>query len=254
MRTIRMEDMNWPDIKDAMAEGYKTVVIGVGATEQHGPHLPLQTDARIGDEYAWRIAKKLGNALQGPTIRVGCSHHHLAFPGTVSLQATTLKAIVKDYAESLLHHGFKNIIFIPSHGGNCDPLQNTIEELRKTYPEHRIIGYTDLLAFIDAQFKITEEEGLTRDEGGAHAGEIETSIVLALEPDLVMTDRYQAGYMGPLGENEVKTILERGMTALTRTGVLGDPTRSDPERGRLYLEKTVDFLVEEIQKLLGAMG
>jgi creatinine amidohydrolase/Fe(II)-dependent formamide hydrolase-like protein len=58
--------------------------------------------------------------------------------------------------------------------------------------------------------------------------------------------------LGPLGENEVKTILEKGMTALTRTGVLGDPTRANPERGRLYLEKTVDFLVEEIKKLLGA--
>jgi creatinine amidohydrolase len=251
MRTIRMENMNWPDIKSAIAKGYTTVVVGVGATEQHGHHLPLKTDAVIGDEYAYRIAKKLGNALHGPTIRVGCSDHHLAFPGTVTLKAATLKAVIEDYVESFLHHGFNKIIFIPSHGGNCVPLASAVEELQQKYPEIQILAYTDLLAFIDAQLKITEEAGLTRDEGGAHAGEIETSIILALEPDLVEKNRFEAGYMGSLGEDEVKIILERGMTALTQSGVLGDPTRADPDRGRLYLEKTVDFLVEEIKKLLG---
>ena len=118
MKTIRLEDMNWPDIKKAIANGYKTVVVGIGATEQHGPHLPLKTDAVIGEMLAYEVAKGLGNALQAPTIRVGCSEHHLSFPGTISLHASTLKSIIIDYVESLKRHGFETVVLLPSHGGN----------------------------------------------------------------------------------------------------------------------------------------
>ncbi len=86
MKTIRMEEMNWPDIKTAIESGFKTVVIAVGSTEQHGPHLPTMTDARIGEDVAERVARKLGHALLARTIDVGLSEHHLAFAGTISLK------------------------------------------------------------------------------------------------------------------------------------------------------------------------
>ena len=106
-----MEEMNWVDIGEAIQKGFTTVVIGVGSTEQHGPHLPTQTDSVIGDFLAHLIALKLGNTLQAQTIRIGCSDYHLSFPGTISLKKETLKAILFDYVESLSIHGFKTIIF-----------------------------------------------------------------------------------------------------------------------------------------------
>lgn len=250
MKTIRMEDMNWPDMKEAIANGFTSVVIGIGSNEQHGLHLPEKTDSLIADAISYRVAKKLENALQAPTIRVGCSEHHLAFPGTISLKSSTLKAIINDYIESLAKHGFKTVILLPCHGGNFTPVQEAIDELKQKYTELKIIGYTDLKGFIDAQINIAKEFGITPEEGGAHAGEIETSFILALEEKLVAKERFTPGYLGPLGEREIKIILEKGMPALTEKGILGDPTKSTAQKGRVYLEKNVEFLVAEIKKQL----
>ena len=248
MKTIRMEDMNWPDIKKAMEKGFTTAVVGIGSTEQHGPHLPTKTDALIGEVIAHRFALKLGNALQARTICVGCSEHHLAFPGTLSLRTSTLKMILDDYTESLVKHGFKMIIYLPSHGGNFAPVKEAIEEQRKKYPGLKIIGYTDLMQFMECLLNISGEYGITKEEAGAHAGENETSLILSLERELVKRDRFAPGYLGPLGEREVKVILEKGMPALSEKGVLGDPKKASAERGKVYLEKIVDFLVREIKK------
>lgn len=250
MRTIRMEDMNWPDIKEAIEKGFTTAVVAIGSTEQHGPHLPTKTDTLIGDTIAWRVALKLGKALQAKTICVGCSEHHLAFPGTISLKASTLKMIINDYSESLIRQGFKIIIYLPSHGGNFAPVKEAIEEQKKKHPQIKIIGYTDLMQFVDFLFDISNEFGITQEEAGAHAGENETSFILALEGDLVRKDRFAPGYLGPLGEDEVKIILEQGMPTLSEKGVLGDPTKASAEKGKVYLERLTDSLVKEIKKQL----
>jgi len=251
MKTIKMEDMNWPDIQKAIDEGYTTAVVGVGSTEQHGPHLPTKTDTMIGDMMALRFALEWGEALQAKTIPVGCSDHHLAFPGTISLKATTLKAIIADYTESLAKQGFETIIFLPSHGGNFAAVKEAIQEQQANFPELKIVGYTDLMGLMGCLFEVSGQFGVTPEEAGAHAGEIETSLILAFADQLVQTDRYSPGYLGPMGEEQVKIIMEKGMPALTETGVLGDPTRASAEKGAVYLEKTVQFLVEEIKKQLG---
>ena len=248
MKTIRMEDMNWPDIKRAMKEDYTAVTVGIGSTEQHGPHLPTKTDTLIGDLIAHGVAMKLGNALQARTISVGCSEHHLAFPGTISLQAPTLKMMIGDYTESLVKQGFKTIIYLPSHGGNFQTVKEAIEEQAAKFPEVKILGYTDLMKFVECLYEISAEFGISKEEAGAHAGENETSFILAFAEELVKQDRYAPGYLGPLGEKEIKIILEKGMPALSEKGVLGDPTRASAERGRVYLERIVDFLVREIKK------
>ena len=112
MKTLRMDEMNWVDIKQVINDGLKTVVIGVGSTEQHGPHLPTQTDALIADVLVNLIAQKLEKSLQAQTIRVGCSDHHLPFPGTISLKQSTSRVIIHDYIESFHRHGFENIVFV----------------------------------------------------------------------------------------------------------------------------------------------
>lgn len=250
MKTIKMEDMNWPDIQNAIDEGFTTVVVGVGSIEQHGPHLPTKTDTMIGDMFALRFALEWGKALQARTIPVGCSEHHLAFPGTISIKASSLKAIIADYTESLAKHGFKTIIYLPSHGGNFAAVKEAIQEQQAKFPELKIVGYTDLMGLMGCLFEVSAEFGITQDEAGAHAGENETSLILAFADQLVREDRFGPGYLGPLGEKEVKKIIQDGMPALSEIGVLGDPTKASAEKGAVYLEKTVEFLIKEIKKQL----
>jgi creatinine amidohydrolase len=248
MRTIRMEDMNSLDIKEAIEKGYTSAIFAIGSIEQHGHHLPTKTDTMIGNALAFRVAQELGNVLQAPTIRPGCSDHHLAFSGTISLRSSTLKSIIHDYVGSLAKNGFTTVILLPSHGGNFSAVQEAINELKPRYPNLRIIGYTDLLGFMGALMKFSEEFGVTTEESGAHAGESETSFILALAENLVAKERFAPGYLGPLGQKEIEIILDKGMPELTENGVLGDPTKASAKKGMVYLEKTVDFLVKEIKK------
>jgi creatinine amidohydrolase len=250
MTTVRMEEMNWPDIKEKLEKGYTTAVFAIGSTEQHGPHLPLITDSMIGDAVALKVAEKLGNALQAPTIRVGLSEHHLAFPGTISLKSETLKAVINDFVDSLKGHGFKTMILLPSHGGNFATIGKVVEELQTKHPDLKIVGFTDLQAFVDAMIAYSEEFGVTAYDAGAHAGESETSFILALAGHLVQKDRYAPGYLGPLGEKEVNIIFEQGMPALSEKGVLGDPTTASAEKGEVYIEKLADFVVRELKEML----
>jgi creatinine amidohydrolase len=241
-----MEEMTAPDINAAIAKGCKTVVIGVGATEQHGPHLPTMTDQRIGDEIANRVALELENALQARTIPVGVSDHHLTFGGTISFKPETLKMIILDYVNSLVLCGFTRIIFLPSHGGNFATVEQAIKEAQVNYPEIKIIGFTNLLRFAHFLNSLSNTFGVTDNESGAHAGENETSIMLLLENSLVLKEKFECGYLGPTGKNEVRIILEKGMPALTKNGVLGDPRKASSDKGEVYLERLSSFLVQEV--------
>ncbi len=251
MKTIRMEEMTWPDVRAALEQGFTTVVVGVGSTEQHGPHLPTMTDTRIGDELAHRVALRLGQALQARTIPFGMSEHHLALGATVSLKRETLKAILHDYVASLIRCGFTRIVFLPSHGGNFATVQEVIDEAPALYPKVVVTGYADLLGFGAFSEQISARFGISAGASGGHAGENETSMMLALEPELVQRDRFAPGYVGPLGEEQVKIVFERGMTALTASGVLGDPAEASADKGEIYLELFAEFLVSQ---LAGAPG
>jgi len=180
MENIYIENMNWPQVQSAISGGFKNIVAGVGSIEQHGPHLPLKTDALIGDIIAFMFAEKLGNALVAPAIRVGCSDHHLYFSGTISLKPDTFKLIISDYVRSLQKYGFKNIIFLPSHGGNFSPLEQIVNDLKIKYKNTNIIAFTDIKSYMDIQYNTAKKFGISAEEGGAHAGEIETSIMLYL--------------------------------------------------------------------------
>ena len=243
-----MEEMNWVDIYEAIQKGFTIVVIAVGSIEQHGPHLPTQTDSVIGDFLAHLIALKLENALQALTIRIGCSDHHLSFSGTISLKKETLKAIIADYVESLSKHGFKTIIFLPSHGGNFIPIEEAINELKPKYPWTKIIGYTNLTRYMMRLWKIAQKYGISAQEAGSHAGEVETSQMLAIVEDQVINERFESGYVGRIEGDLSKTLFEKGMSAISGIGVIGDPTRADIERGRVYLEQLADYICKDIRR------
>lgn len=249
MKTIRMEEMNWIDISKAIRKGFTKVIIGIGSTEQHGPHLPTHTDAMIADVLANRVALKLKNALQAQTIRIGCSDYHLSFPGTISLKKKTLKALLFDYVNSLSKHGFKTIIFISSHGGNFEATKEAIDEIQPKYPKIKIIGFADLMKFWKDLWEISQNFGISIEEAGGHAGEIETSQMLTIAETQVMKDRFGPGYIGPISSDTNRVLFEKGMSSLSKSGVIGDPTRADIKKGRLYMEKMVDYFVENIKNL-----
>ncbi len=246
---IKLEEMTSPEIESAIDSGLDTVVFAVGSNEQHGPCLAVSTDTVLGDELAYLVAKRLGNALKGPTVNVGCSEHHMKFPGTITLRKETLQAVVKDYCSSLARHGFRRIVVLPSHGGNFGPLAEIEEELKKAHPVAKIIAYTDLQRFVDIFQGTSGRLGVSKEESGAHAGESEVSIMLWAREDLVRAEKIPeaTGYLGDFGEEEAEKVFEDGIAALSPIGVLGSPRKASREHGRIYIEDLADAMVEHVE-------
>jgi creatinine amidohydrolase len=247
MVKIRISEMNWVDIQKALAKGFNTVVFAVGSNEQHGPHLPTSTDSLIAEVLANKVAGKLGNALQAPTINVGCSEHHMVLPGTISLKPDTLRSLIRDYCVSLARHGFKSIIILPTHGGNFNAVREVTDELNQTLKEAKIVAYTDLKGLLRFLAEFSLRHGISAGESGGHAGESETSMVLAIRKDLVDMKHAKEGFVGST-EDKIDIIWSQGITAVTKNGVLGDPRKADAAKGEEYLELWAEKMVDFIRK------
>lgn len=245
---VNLAELTSPDIKTALESGYETVVFAVGSNEQHGPCLPVFTDALLGDELALSVAYKLGKALKGPTVNLGCSEHHMKFPGTISMRKETLQSVIVDYVDCLARHGFKRVVIIPSHGGNFGPLAEISDDLRRSHPEVKIVAYTDLQRFVEILQTTSAKLGVTPEESGAHAGESEVSMVMWIRGDLVKEEKIPeaTGYVGAFTEKEADKIFEGGIDALSPIGVIGDPANARKEHGKRYIEDLAYALVEYI--------
>ncbi len=238
----KLEEMSWTQIKAAIDNGQRTVIAAAGSMEQHGPQLPIQTDTLLGTFLVDAITERVPGILRGPTIPFGVSTHHMKFAGTITLDEATFKEVVRQYVASLAAHGFEVIFIIPSHGGNFAPLGQLVEETGGTIGGARFHAYSDLLGFVGVFNAVAESDGLTPAEAGAHAGEAETSLVLAAREDLVEMDYAIEGYVGEFGDAEVAKLFREGMTALTDNGILGDSRPATRERGFLYRDKMADFI------------
>jgi len=243
--TILLEEMTWPEVGEAIASGRKTIVVAVGAVEQHGPHLPLLVDAVRGDRLAVEVALRLEDALVAPTIRVGCSEHHMGFSGTLTLRRSTLEAICLDYAVSLSRHGFKRICFVPSHGGNFGPLADMLEDLRAAVgPGCRVDAYTDLVGFMEFwRAAVSAHEPELVERVGGHADIAETSEMLAIRPALVREDRAEEGHMQHFDEALMDRIFRDGFRAVTPNGILGDSRGASEEIGESCISNAADGIV-----------
>jgi len=245
MQSLRLEELTWPKVKAVLESGVDTVIFAVGSTEQHGPHLPLASDTLMGEWLAEATARRLGNALIGPALRIGCSQHHIAFPGTISIEAGTLRDLVISYTKTLLSHGFRRAVVIPSHGGNFQVVSEAVAELNRQLPEKQVVTFADLKLLIDASHKLSHQFGITAGASGAHAGEFETSILLFLSPDLVEMNRAEEGFtqdIGPL----IPDLLKYGLKKVTANGILGDGRLGDASRGEMYLQAWLDLIVKEV--------
>jgi creatinine amidohydrolase len=240
MTAVHLDRLTWEDIRQVIQIGRDTVVVPFGSTEQHGRHLPIGTDAVVGDEIGWGLAERLG-AFLAPTVRFGCSAHHLAFEGTISLGEKTFRSIVMDIVASLSRHGFRWIVLLPTHGGNFKPLA---EAMAKIEPAKgvRILAFTDLMGLIGAAAESSHSLGVDAAKSGAHSGEWETSLMLAIRPEQVKMDRAAEGFLGELSEITSKVF--DGIQNLDQDGVLGDPRPATAESGKKYLEDIVEYLYQ----------
>lgn len=243
-QSIQLAELSWPRIRAKLQAGHRRVVFAAASTEQHGPHLPLATDTIIGDYLADRVAVSLGDALMAPTIHIGESTHHMTFPGTISVDKSLFLEEVRAYVLSLAAHGFDEIYVIASHGGNFAPLAELLDETDGRVGDARLFIYCDLKDFVRCLTETGEREGISPGINGGHAGESETSILLALRPDLVHMSDAVAGRTEPIDEAAIEQLMTQGMRGMSEHGVLGDARPATAERGQRYL----DGLVETIMK------
>lgn len=242
MDDLFLEHLTSPEVAAALESGYRTVVIAVGAVEQHGPHLPLCVDAERGTRLGFEIAKRLGYTLVAPTIRVGCSDHHMAFAGTISLRESTLRAVCRDYCVSLAGHGFNKICLVPSHGGNFAPLTRMLDDLRRAVePDCTVLAYTDLIEFLGVWKRVLEESGMG-DLVGGHADVAEGSEILAIRPDLVKAERAVSGFVGEVSEELLAQIFSEGLETVSENGILGDARGLSAEIGERCLAEGAEVI------------
>jgi creatinine amidohydrolase len=241
---IELDKLSWPEVKAEIERGRDTVVVAFGATEQHGHHMPLATDALLGDHFARELAERL-DAFVAPTVRVGCSSHHLAFAGTLSIADETFHAIVADLVASLARSGFRRIVLVPTHGGNYGPLGVALEKLPADQRE-RVVAMTDVSSLLRIAQAGADEYGVPLNEGGLHAGEWETSMLLAVDPALVNMDRADPGYTGDPAE-ALENLFTAGVDSLTDVGAIGDPRQASAEHGRRYWEIALEVAVETVE-------
>jgi creatinine amidohydrolase/Fe(II)-dependent formamide hydrolase-like protein len=237
--SVRLDELTWMETRALLDAGeVDTAIITIGATEQHGPHLPLMTDALLAESVGEAVARRIGRAVLAPPIHVGCSRHHIAYAGTITLRPETLQALLVDYVDSLAAHDFRTIVLIPTHGGNFVPVAAIADVLRTNHPDLQIIAYTDLNRMMAVMYGASAEFGVDAAASGGHAGECEASIMLALRPDLVHMDRAVCGFL-EITEETPRLLWEKGIQAIDKNGVMGDPRTAAGNRGGVYLERLV---------------
>jgi creatinine amidohydrolase len=250
---VLLEAMTFGEVQSALAEGRRDVVVPCGAVEQHGRHLPLDVDAVHADRIAVEVAERLGTALVAPTIRVGVSPHHMAFPGTISLQPETFQAVYSDYCRSLAAHGFRNILCFSAHGGNFGPLAEMEQRLNDLVgPETRVIVFSDLHGLIDVWRTAVMDGGGDPDQVGGHADVAESSVYSYLRPGAVRTDQLVRGYTGPVDDEVLQQLFTGGIKALSDTGIMGDPHGLSDAIGQLCVQRVADMIAAHFTERMRA--
>lgn len=253
---VLLEEMSWPEVRRALESGVRTVVIVTASIEQHGPHLPTMTDTAIGYAVGERVTRRLGRALLAPVIRPGCSDHHLAFPGSLSIPQEVFIETVIAYVRSLAPHGFDTFVLLSSHGGNFAALETAARRLREEFEPKGVCilgfgGHQALLETMRVMVETAAALGAPQQVDAIHAEVTETSAMMALHPHLVASDRLEKGLMGHVDHDE---LFRRGLKALTPNGILGDARGASPEIGEAVLDRLSDHVVETLRRALGGTG
>src|ERR1700730_15329882 len=241
---------NWKQV-DALPRDSTLLILPTAAIEQHAYHLPLATDTLINNLLLGRALEKLSSEFPVyalPPVHYGKSNEHIGFPGTLSVSASTFMAVLRDLGASISSAGFKKLVLYNTHGGNTSLIDVMARDLRAEF---------GLRMFALHGSGGIPFEGLNPQERayGFHAGEIETSFLLASMPKLVDRSAYTTNYIADIAKPELlrpenaPAIFSWLTTEIAPSGVLGDPRPATPEKGARWIEEAS----AQIAKLLEAM-
>jgi creatinine amidohydrolase len=224
------------------------VILPVASLEQHGPHLPVEVDSILGETVAARTAEKVlargQPVLVLPVLWTGLSEHHMSFGGTVTLDNAAFTGLIEGVVRSVMRHGFRRIVLLNAHGGNENALRTIADDLTPKLGVP-IIQFTYWYAAAVAIAKILETQG-----GLSHACEAETSMMMAVRPELVATDRI------PLAKSNTTPDLSaivgggvymwRSVGSRSSSGVLGNPEAATPAKGEALFDAISTALADKL--------
>jgi creatinine amidohydrolase len=225
-------------------EKQKVVLLPTGSTEQHGPHLPLDTDAFLVEAVCMEVGRRAPDrVLVLPTVSYGLNMHHIDFPGTIHIEPETFVAFCLNIAKSVAYHGFKKILLVNGHGSN-GPLVNMVARKTVLATESlcAAVGYMSLA--IEAFEEIRETPVM------AHADEFETSLYLYLAPERVRFEKAVPGgdvvgrFLSSDSTSNYPVRFNDYWGRWTTCGVHGDPTAATAEKGKVLFEAAVSGLIE----------
>lgn len=243
--------LTWQDIESMLDKENVVIIQPVGSIEQHGPHLPLIVDSAIATYITGQALAKLDPNIPAyalPTQYYGKSNEHWHFPGTITLTAQTLMAVLTEMAESIYRAGFRKMVFLNAHGGQPQVIEIVARDLHQKYQ--------DFLVFPFFAWRAPNATGellsLKEVEFGIHAGDAETSVMLSMLPDVVRMDRAVTEYPQGLPTDSMLSMEGKLPFAwltreLTRSGVLGDGKAATKEKGDRILESIIDSWVRVIR-------
>ena len=239
-----------PEITSMPNKQNVVIIQPMGAIEQHGAHLPLIVDAAISISVLARALEKLDAAIPAyalPPLYYGKSNEHSTFAGTITLRTETMLALLTDIAESVYRAGYRKLALMNSHGGQPQILEIVARDLHEKYPDLIIFPLFTWRVPNVAKNLLTPKEL----ELGIHGGDAETSLMLALKPELVKMDKAVTEYPYGLPEDSMLSMEGANPFAwvtrdLTQSGVLGDAKAATKEKG----EQMLASLVESWTKLI----
>ena len=240
-RSVMLEDLTWTEVRAAQQAGKTTIIIPIGGTEQSGPGIALGKHNARAAFLARRIAERLGDALVAPVVAyvpegaISPPQGHMKFPGTISVPDAAFEASLVSAAQSFAAHGFRNVVFLGDHGGYQNDLKHVVAQLDKLWagkPTHALVPAAYYQASSDGFAAMLRKQGYREDEIGMHAGLADTSLQLAVAPDMVRMD-----------------ALKRGPKLGAADGVFGgDPRRSSAALGQAGVDAIVARTVEAIRQ------
>jgi len=210
----------WPDV----APEHPLLAVPLGSCEQHGPHLPLDTDTTIALAVASALACRRDDVVVAPPLAFGASGEHAGFAGTLSIGLAALELLVVELVRSADH--FAGVVLVNGHGGNARAVERAVTTLRGE--GRRVLAWWPSVA-----------------EGDAHAGRVETSLLLAIAPETVRMDLAAPGCTAPLAAI-LPALQAGGVAAVSPSGVLGDPTGASAAEGKQLLDDLATALGEAV--------
>ncbi|WP_244111973.1 creatininase family protein [Burkholderia diffusa] len=240
-RSVQLEDLTWTELRDAIHAGKTTIIIPIGGTEQSGPYVSLGKHNTRVKVLAQRIAEGLGNAIVAPVIAYvpegsyAPPTSHMRFPGTITVPDDAFEKTLQSAANSFRIHGFTNIVFLGDHGGYQNDIRRAVAQLNKAWAGSGARAFVPPEYYgtsSDGYAQILHQHGVPDAEIGTHAGLADTSLQLAVAPQMVRLDKLRSAPKPGAAE-----------------GVYGgDPRRSSVELGQLGTDAIVSRTIEAIRR------